>query len=995
MKIFLRASVVCVFLTGVFLFFQNACAVTFELEGEKSIKIENNSSAFSVTISNSSKIDYCSYSLTSSDFSFGKDYSSTSIMVLAYSRTVITNPGTESIFLSSTNAAFTPTIVSGPALAKGTMKAGKNYEFSSTYSTTVTIKNSSGGASLYDYVNYNNDGSIPSGTTSAPAFVKNSSLTATTIPIKGKTVFSVQGSDLNFWCSYEVFNNYITMIERQAPAFVQGVLEAGKNYKFTSSYSSDTIISSDSNAAALYDYANYKNDGTVQFSANAISGSIPLATKGTVVVSPVNGNINYWYPYDLFGKLIIKTEIQNPALFKGVIPADTTRRFVSNYIKNITISNNIDTATLYDYVNYSSNGSVEFSRKSSSKTITMPPNGTTVITSVGSDLTYWIPYDFYTQYIIAAVSLTPALSLGVLESGKNYEFINDYIRDIAIVNDSSSQSLFDYVTYSADNSSVFSWNCSISTLTVKLKGKTDISPIGGDINFWYPYDLYTCYVTLNEKETPALAKGVIEAGKTREIINSCFSDVKIFYNSGSLLYDYAIYNSIMSNNSFSSGASANNTTVPMKGRLVITSLNGNVEYYYPYDLYNPYITVKERENPALFKGVIKVGKNFEFKSGFVNDITIVTDSRSAALNDTANYKFDGSILFDHNSTNTNITVYCNGRTVISSLTGDIKFWMPYDIYNDYVTVNEIAEPALYVGVLRSGKNYEFRNLFINKIDISNDSNTASLFDYVSYNNDETLNFERNVSGKPFTVQYSARTIVSSVHGDINYWYPYNIFTKYVTVSEYEIPALSKCAVSRGKKYEFTNIYDRSIVIKNDASRYNNIDFDFVIYNKDGKIVRTGNSSYNSISLGAGEHVIITCDANSARDIEFYGVYGSFTNKGIIPSGDPIYEYSEGFIIQNVTSQLTSPYSVKAVAYISNYSDLPKDASVIIGLYDNEQKLYETYYISKQFVANEMAKIEHEFIKDDVFSAYTIKAFVLKDITSIMPLTNSKCFSFGD
>lgn len=985
---YLKVALFC-FIAVAFLYGPIVNAATFVLEEGKSIEITNNTTS-SYSVINTSKIDYASYSITGTAAIIEKDYS-LNISVPANNRMVITNAGLTSVTLASASTSFSPVFTTSPALIKGTMLAGKNYEFNSLYSGSVIIRNDSSVTNLYDFVNYNNDGTI----TAATGIGRNSSATSTTIPIKGKTVISVQSGDLSYWIAYEIYNNYITMIDRQAPALIKGLFEVGKNYQLVSSYNKAISISNDSAITDVYDVASYSNDGTAVYTANSIAANFSLAVKGTTIVTPISGNINYWYPSDVYGYYIIVTQTQNPALFKGIIQMGTSTEFASSYVKTINITNNSPANTLYDYSSYSSDGTVVFKRKTYLTTITVPVIGTTVVTAISGDINYSIPYEFYEDYITATITQTPALYVGILSQGKNYEFKSSYFNDIILVNDSRIDALYDYVTYSKENSSVFTCDSKNQETTIKSSGKTDVSSLSGDICFWYPYKIYTTYVTFTQTETPALVKGIIGAGKNVEFISSCFSDIKIFNNgSASLLYDYANYNSsgTMSEKTFISEAVANNVTIPTKGKTVITALTSSLAYYYPYDLYNPYITVRETQNPALFKGTIKTGKNFEFKSIYNKEIILRTDSRSAALIDVSNYLHDNSVLFEHNSTNTISSIYQNGRTVISSLTGDIKFWSPYEIFTAYVSITEKAEPALFVGIMKANKNYEFTNTYISKVDIENDSNSASYNDYAIYSNDDTCNFERNTT-KATTVQFNGRTVVSSFHGDINYWYPYDIFKKYVTVVEKGTPALSRCKLSQGKKYEFTNATQNSIVIKNDAATGSSIVFDYIKYNRDGAIVK---SEYNTVGtpagslvLAVGERVVVTCNKYSTREIEFYAAYGTITNNGIFPNGNTLVIYSEGFVIQNVTSQLTSLYSVKATTNITNNSDLKNSATVIIALYDSEQKLLLSYMVDRQFAANQMLKIEHEFVREELINGYSIKVFLWEDAASALPLCKSK------
>ena len=284
-----------------------------------------------------------------------------------------------------------------------------------------------------------------------------------------------------------------------------------------------------------------------------------------------------------------------------------------------------------------------------------------------------------------------ALYKFTLDAGKNYEFINtSTTADRNISNNSNMYISFDYVKKNASGS--VSWGNNRTYISIDIaKGGTTKVTANANMSCWYPRELYVSDVSYVEITETALYEFTLTAGKSYEFTNtSTTADRNITNNSGYYVsFDYVKKDA-------AGGVSwGNNVTYTpiyiIKGGTTRVTMNTNMSCWYPRELYVSDVSYVEIAETALYEFTMSVGKTYEFVNSASSNISITNSSNYLSTNRYDYYRFDQySNVSIGESVNDSILIYACGRTMVYVPgTSNIYGWYPREIFETYITYNEI------------------------------------------------------------------------------------------------------------------------------------------------------------------------------------------------------------------------------------------------------------------------------------------------------------------
>ncbi|MGQ3478936.1 hypothetical protein [Paenibacillus sp. TY11] len=482
----------------------------------------------------------------------------------------------------------------------------------------------------------------------------------------------------------------------------------------------------------------------------------------------------------------------------------------------------------------------------------------------------------------------------IIDPGESYEFQNtDTISKSIYSNASQSKGiLYDSVSYKEDGDiSTVHMDYGISPIGVPGGGTAFITNVGTTALTVKVTDAFT-YST---SETPALERVTVSKDESYRIVNEGWTARSIQHdgsNADNRRFDYAKYRA----DGTLSASDLNSIAHPSLGdgeELIVTGSTANpVTFGFPYGKYS----IESTGEPAYARITLNQGESYQFINVGTRLDTIESDGTSKDKLDYVVYLANGTEASRGSGTTAKPQIAVDRYAVITQVTANpVTYGAPYR--------NFIARPvggdAISRVELEVGKSYIFHNngTLMNPI-YNNSKKAGSLFDYVIYKPDGTVNSSGFNSQAGPMIPASGYAIVT-VMGPGPIIFDYTDDFSWETSSH---PAFLRVTLSKGESYAFTNISDHLRNLHSTAKTVKG-KFDVVLYKDDTELSRrnTGNSTF---LVGAGKKASVT--VTSDTPITFGGIYRSFKasvdDDGI---GQTTLEPGDSYEFRNHDSQSNS------------------------------------------------------------------------------------------
>ncbi|MBU3108894.1 dockerin type I domain-containing protein, partial [Clostridium gasigenes] len=489
--------------------------------------------------------------------------------------------------------------------------------------------------------------------------------------------------------------------------------------------------------------------------------------------------------------------------------------------------------------------------------------------SKGNSVGLYIPYEYKDMY---KEIKEPAFHKVIMESGKNYEFKNNFNKKITLITTADiyhNKERYDIIEYNAngDIQSAKNDEGGEINLNVGYKMRINLSK-GNSVGLYIPYEYKDMYKEVKE---PAFHKVIMENGKNYEFKNnfdkkiSLITTADLYYNKDRYdIIQYNINGDIQSAKSDEGGEINLDVGCKMKINL---SKGNSVGLYIPYEYKDMYKEVKE---PAFHKLTMEKGKNYEFKNSFSKKIQLLTSAGSSSNEnkyDMVKYNLSGDIYSNNKNEYRSIDLNSGDKIRINVSIGDnVKVYIPYEYKDIY---KEVKEPVFHELTMEKGKNYEFKNSSNKNIQLltsAGSANNEGKYDLIKYDSSGDINgnFKNEYKDIDLNVGDKIRMNIS-IGENIKVYIAYEYKDMYKEVKE---PAFHELTIDEGKNYEFYNSSKDAIELV--TTRGSSGMYDIIKYDKTGEIYSADKNEYKSIKFNSGDKMRI--NLSSGKNIKLYIPY---------------------------------------------------------------------------------------------------------------------------
>ncbi|WP_432774745.1 hypothetical protein AAFJ72_16245 [Brevibacillus gelatini] len=759
-----------------------------------------------------------------------------------------------------------------------TLNQGESYIF---YNDGTTLKQISTDAStannrLFDYATYKEDGNgYGQGMNSAADPY---------IPSGGVMVVTVVSSNpVTFTYSGDVIGDVTS-----EPALYKQTLYKGESYTFSHNNAVSASIQNDASASKKFDYATYKEDGSLAGKGVAVSSepSIPAGGQITVTVvtdSPVTfGGYNQLF----FGYIS-----NDPALMRITLKKGESYTFtnIGKRYRSLMNDASFKQQKLFDYAIYDQKGFGYGHRMNSQWDPNVPPGGRLVAT-----VTTDTPVTFiYHMEFNAEPSENPALLRQVVSKDETYSFTNYGPRSFSLRNDiATSGKKYDYANYYADGTLRNKRANTSAQPFIPAGGRIVVTSISDEpITFGGYYE----FLYADPSDNPALTRKTLQKGESYSLVNISSTNKQVMTDASTRekkYIDFATYNQ-EGNGHVQFMNSVADPYVPPGGRIVVTVVSDN-----PVTLiYNENdFEAATSENPALLIKTVAKGQSYTFTSrGRVKEVL----KNNASSKRKFDYNiYDASGVLESTGINhmAETGVPPGGRIVVSNPYDEpITFFGYYDLFvgdgnSDGVT-NETE-------VLK-GESYVFINVGTKTKQLVNDATMDEknkYFDYAVYKRDGS-GFAQDLNASSSIQIPAGGKAVVSVTSDHSVIFRYDTEIK---AEHSQKPALFKKSLDKGNSYIISNmgtISDEFLQNSGTTARK----YEYVAYKADGSIVGQDTVIAEKLLVPSRGKVLVT--TVSERPITFWGYYDLFVGEdGTGPKSKEIIIYNgESYVFKNRAS----------------------------------------------------------------------------------------------
>lgn len=405
-----------------------ASQVEYILHKNESILLRNLKDTSGTVRMNGSKsseifFDYVKYNEDGTVDTYDINSTGTSLNIVKNRSVLLTGTSNNPVTIKFDPDRFALEYAPHPALDHIYLSKGDSYAFYNLESSKLKLLTTAlSGSKSFDYAVYQSDGTLKSigsetnGNFEIPEHVR------AVITSVSETIIE---AGIPYGKSY---------IERSnEPALTRVTLTSGESYYFENiAGSSVTVYVSGANSSNPYQYAKYKEDGSISALNEKASGVLSLS-KGisSIVTIEDSSPITYIYAKEQ----VYAEETSEVALRKETIGKNQSYYFANMSDSTLTLYNDSNTKAKYDYVMYNQDGTIKSQANNFVAKPIIPPYGSIVVTVVTDiRVSFWS----YNRYLIGYSSEEPALEKQLIRNGSSYSFKNPSTRSQSVIFDSHS-----------------------------------------------------------------------------------------------------------------------------------------------------------------------------------------------------------------------------------------------------------------------------------------------------------------------------------------------------------------------------------------------------------------------------------------------------------------------------------------------------------------------------------------------------------------------------
>lgn len=300
------------------------------------------------------------------------------------------------------------------ALKKIVIQPGTNYEFRNKSTKNEYVRQY--GKQLYDYMEYDSEDEYSYSDVDADGALYISSNSRAVVSV-------VQGSPaVTFYIANDHFNRYITATPVSEPALYRLHMNPGETYEFKNNGTEDKYLRTAN--WELYDYINYKDDGTAYYSGVSYSGgeSVLAGYRLVLTLLPSSKEEVFYMPYSDYKNFTVN-KLSNEALHKVDIAPGQSYEFTNTGSTEARVFTSKQ--DLFETALYRQSGSPYFDDSNiGSQYIAEGERLIVTIPDYSEGITFSMGYDTYKNSLTIKQTDEPALHKVVVIPGFSYEFKN-------------------------------------------------------------------------------------------------------------------------------------------------------------------------------------------------------------------------------------------------------------------------------------------------------------------------------------------------------------------------------------------------------------------------------------------------------------------------------------------------------------------------------------------------------------------------------------------
>ncbi|MBU3090427.1 hypothetical protein KPL42_18355, partial [Clostridium gasigenes] len=268
-----------------------------------------------------------------------------------------------------------------------------------------------------------------------------------------------------------------------------------------------------------YDIISHNWDDSIRYSRVSQYGGINLAKGTRIKISARSKNeVKLYIPNELKGST---SKINGPVFHKLTMENGKNYEFYNSSDKKIALITTADiyiNKDRYDIIQYNANGDIQSAKNDEGGEINLNVGYKMRINlSKGNSVGLYIPYEYKDMYKEVK---EPAFHKVIMESGKNYEFKNNFDKKITLITTADrydNKDRYDIIQYNANGDIQSAENDKYGeiNLNVGYKMRVNFSK-GNSVGLYIPYEYKDMYKEVKE---PAFHKVIMESGKNYEFKN--------------------------------------------------------------------------------------------------------------------------------------------------------------------------------------------------------------------------------------------------------------------------------------------------------------------------------------------------------------------------------------------------------------------------------------------------------------------------------------------
>ncbi|MDS0524678.1 dockerin type I domain-containing protein [Clostridium sp. SHJSY1] len=509
--------------------------------------------------------------------------------------------------------------VADPAVYRFTISNNLNYEINNISSLNptgkdFTIYTDNSYSNKYEYVDYNSAGEI-----SNQSIEKYGDFS---MAFGYKRRISLEkGSPITFYLPYEYRN---TIQKTDKPAFSAYTLTKDKSIEINNNTNIPVKILNDSNYNNNFAYIDYDLSGKISAQAINFDSLLTVENQHDTIVDLYKGAVTLYIAYEY--KDLVK-EADQKAFNKMTITQNASLEIKNGLEEQLKILNTSDYNTLYNHIDYDSNGNISKITRDQDGTFSIDSKNIKRLSSCDNQTIFvYLPNK---KEIETKIIGNPVFYEQNLGESKNYEIdnINNSKTFLSLIKDTTYNSTYSKSTYdclSFDNTNKItdvqrdiSENNNVSSYTKKRISTNK----GKGLKIYIPYEYASRF---KEVSIPVFYQFNLEKDKSYEITNNNLSaiDVPIYNTSAS---NASKYNYLRTYGTGEVDKYTANTYGLMhaflgKTEKINIAQGDSLTLYIPYELKD---IIKETNNLYYSKKIYK-GDKFVVKNNYNHTIYLTT-----------------------------------------------------------------------------------------------------------------------------------------------------------------------------------------------------------------------------------------------------------------------------------------------------------------------------------------------------------------------------------